>query len=574
MRFIFIFLLFSSTSFSQENPISLNQEGFFANGIKKAVLSGRILTDTFYVVNLSKNDTVFIGRPGDPISSRNSTLVCRIMEFSAVSKPGQYYIYVPGIGNSYIFPINNQPLKNTAISSLKGFYFQRVSVTLEPQYAGQWARPAGHPDNKVEIHPSAATAKRPAGTIISSPGGWYDAGDYNKYIVNSGITMGTLLSAYEDFPAYFDSLKTIIPESGNKLPDIIDEIIVNLRWMLTMQDPDDGGVYHKCTNASFDGMVMPGVTKLPRYVVQKSTAATLDFSAVTSQASRILKKFSKLIPGLADSCRKASIAAYDWAILHNNVLYEQNAMNKNFKPEVTTGAYGDGQLWDEWAWASAELFITTKEQRYADKWKSIENKKPGLASWSNVAMAGILSLIRNAKSLPSSFSSSNNQLRQYIISFADSLINNESQNAFGTVMGGSRKDFEWGSNAVASNQGIVCINAYLISKDKKYLEAALSNADYILGRNATGYCFLTGAGTRSTRKPHHRPSFADGISDPVPGLLAGGPNPGKQDKCNYAFSEPETTYLDEDCSYASNEIAINWNAPLVYLLNGLNYLYH
>ena len=141
-------------------------------------------------------------------------------------------------------------------------------------------------------------------------------------------------------------------------------------------------------------------------------------------------------------------------------------------------------------------------------------------------------------------------------------------------MGGSRKDFEWGSNAVASNQGIVCIDAYLISKDKKYLEAALSNADYILGRNAAGYCFLTGAGTRSTRKPHHRPSFADGISDPVPGLLAGGPNPGKQDKCNYAFSEPETTYLDEDCSYASNEIAINWNAPLVYLLNGLNYLYH
>ena len=117
MRFIFIFLLLSSTSFSQENPISLNQEGFFANGIKKAVLSGRILTDTFYVVNLSKNDTVFIGRPGDPISSRNSTLVCRIMEFSAVSKPGQYYIYVPGIGNSYIFPINNQPLKNNLLTT-------------------------------------------------------------------------------------------------------------------------------------------------------------------------------------------------------------------------------------------------------------------------------------------------------------------------------------------------------------------------------------------------------------------------------------------------------------------------
>ena len=134
---------------------------------------------------------------------------------------------------------------------MKGFYFQRVSTPLESKYAGPWARPAGHPDDKVEVHPSATSTQLPAGTIISSPGGWYDAGDYNKYVVNSGITMGTLLSAYEDFPAYFDTLNTNIPESGNRLPDILDEVLVNLRWMLTMQDPGDGGVYHKCTNASF-----------------------------------------------------------------------------------------------------------------------------------------------------------------------------------------------------------------------------------------------------------------------------------------------------------------------------------
>ena len=141
------------------------------------------------------------------------------------------------------------------------------------------------------------------------------------------------------------------------------------------------------------------------------------------------------------------------------------------------------------------------------------------------------------------------------------------------MIGGSTKDFVWGSNAVAANQGILLVNAFLITKDKKYLDGALSNADYILGRNATGYCFLTGSGTHSTMDPHHRPSVADGIKDPVPGLLAGGPNPGKQDGCQYLFSEPETTYLDANCSYASNEIAINWNAPLVYLLNALESLY-
>ena len=84
--------------------------------------------------------------------------------------------------------------------------------------------------------------------------------------------------------------------------------------------------------------------------------------------------------------------------------------------------------------------------------------------------------------------------------------------------------------------------------------------------------FVTGIGTNSTMHPHHRQSVADNITDPVPGLLAGGPNPGKQDKCIYDFNEPETTYADIDCSYASNEIAINWNAPLVYVANAIEAL--
>ncbi|HSC38494.1 MAG TPA: glycoside hydrolase family 9 protein, partial [Chitinophagaceae bacterium] len=124
----------------------------------------------------------------------------------------------------------------------------------------------------------------------------------------------------------------------------------------------------------------------------------------------------------------------------------------------------------------------------------------------------------------------------------------------------------------AANQAIVLINAWFITKDRKYIDQALGNLDYLLGRNATGYCFVTGIGSRSTRHPHHRPSVADGIDDPVPGLLAGGPNPGRQDHCPYEFAEPETAYSDTDCAYASNEVAINWNAPLVYLANAMEAL--
>jgi endoglucanase len=139
-------------------------------------------------------------------------------------------------------------------------------------------------------------------------------------------------------------------------------------------------------------------------------------------------------------------------------------------------------------------------------------------------------------------------------------------------MGQSKRDFIWGSNSVAANQGVLLVNAYLLSGDRKYIDGALTNADYILGRNATGYCFITGLGSKSTMHPHHRQSVADGVDDPVPGLLAGGPNPGRQDHTEYAFTEPETAYNDNSGAYASNEIAINWNAPAAYLFNAIEAL--
>ena len=109
------------------------------------------------------------------------------------------------------------------------------------------------------------------------------------------------------------TLKTNIPESNDDVPDILNEALYNIRWMLTMQDPNDGGVYHKCTNAKFDAMIMPDKATEKRYVVQKSTAATLDFAAVCAQASRIFSKYKKQFPGLADSCLNAAVKAWQWA---------------------------------------------------------------------------------------------------------------------------------------------------------------------------------------------------------------------------------------------------------------------
>ncbi len=564
-------LLSCFSAASQTNNIAINQLGYYIYAPKTAVVLNTPGAKYFYVISTDKKDTAFKGSLGAEQQSEYSSTKTNIADFSGLQKAGTYTVNVPGAGTSYPFAINNNALHTVSVGLLKGFYYQRVSMPLDEKYAGKWHRPAGHPDNEVLVHPSAAGDKRPAGTVISTPGGWYDAGDYNKYVVNSGISTGTLLSAYEDFNTYFDTLNTTIPESSNHLPDILDEALYNIRWMLTMQDPNDGGVYNKCTNAAFDGMVMPGVTKLPRYVVAKGTAATLDFAAVMAQASRITKRMGKYLPGFSDSCLRAAEYAWKWAIQNPSLTYDQNAINKQYEPKITTGGYGDGRFGDEWFWAACELFITTKNHQYFDTVNKGINMPFSIPSWASVHALGYYTLIRNEKDIPAYTPVDVAPVKQRLVIFADSLVAGGNK-AFKTVMGQSKRDFIWGSNAVAANQGITLINAYLISKDRKYLDASLTNLDYILGRNATGYCFVTGFGTKSTMHPHHRQSVADGIDEPVPGLLAGGPNPGRQDHTTYTFTEPETAYNDDNGAYASNEIAINWNAPAVYLANAIEAL--
>ena len=573
ISFFVSLLIITSNCFAQvTDRIKLNQEGFYPEAPKIAVVTGDVQAEKFYVTTTNLRDTVFTGILSAVRQSQYSSTKTRIADFSLFSKTGSFVVCVPGVGNSYVFEIDNDVNRNVGIALLKGFYFQRASMPLDEKYAGKWHRSEGHPDTKVYVHPSAASAARPAGTVISTPGGWYDAGDYNKYIVNSGITMGTLLSAYEDFPGYFKSLKTNIPVSADAVPDILNEAIYNLRWMLTMQDPNDGGVYHKCTNAAFDGMVMPGVTQAKRYVVQKGTAATLDFAAVTSQASRILKSFEKELPGLSDSCIAASKKAWGWALKNPDVAYNQNELNKQFKPKITTGAYGDNHFSDEWMWAAAELFITTGEKKFFDTVKNHMDDKVSLPNWHDVAMLGYYSLLRNKDHFPSYTNATLGTMKQRILDIANDYIQHVGANAFLTVMGQTKYDFTWGGNSNAANQGILLINAYLLTHDKKYVDYALTNLDYLLGRNATGYCFITGIGSKSPMNPHHRQSVSDGVTDPVPGLLVGGPNPGMQDHCHYDFTEPETAYSDISCAYASNEIAINWNAPAVYLANAIEAL--
>ena len=356
------------------------------------------------------------------------------------------------------------------------------------------------------------------------------------------------------------------------MPDLLQEALWNLRWMLTMQDPSDGGVYHKLTEPRFEGFVSPVEARSPRYVVQKSTAAALDFAAVMAQASRVLRSFESRLPELADSALTAAVHAWSWARHHPDVFYDQERLNQQFEPHIETGTYGDRDVRDEFIWAATELGVTTRQDSFFTAVPVFPDSSAPLPNWRQVRTLAYYTLARFRAGLPPAVAGDRARLERTLMRAADDLMQSASRTAYGTLMGGRAADFIWGSNSVAANQGIALVVAYRLTGDPSYLRHALSNLDYLLGRNATGYSFVTGLGSRTPLHPHHRPSAADGIDAPVPGLLVGGPNPGRQDGCAYPVTAPDKAYVDDVCAYASNEVAINWNAPLVYLAAALEAL--
>jgi len=492
-------------------------------------------------------------------------------DISAVKTPGTYRLFRGGESVGTPIVVGKNVYADLVKASLKWFYYQRSSMALEPQYAGKWARAAGHMDDHVIIYGTdKVTGGKGAGKTIKSARGWYDAGDYGKYIVNSGITVWTLLEIYENFPKYADSLTWNIPREFPKYPELLEEVRYNLDWMLTMQDKD-GGVYHKVSTLRFSGSVLPENDKDARYAIIKNLTATLDFAGVMAQASVVYRNIDK---AYADKMLKAAEKAYAWAKKNPTAFYKQPA-------DVQTGSYAPGNEdgKDEFRWAAAELFRATKKKNYQDDLKGNAFTANG-AWWGDLNMlAAIRVALDSADFEPG------------LVAEAKKVVMNEANNlrAVGDTSAYRLPAFpwswNWGSNSAMANNGMVLVHAYLLTGDRSYLDGAQQCLDYLLGKNPMDITYVTGFGYRSPRNPHHRPSESDMVDDPVPGMLVGGPHLGKQDinldgkenwKCpNYAAADkPALAYLDNRCSYATNEVAINWNAPLAYLAAALEAIYN
>ncbi len=458
--------------------------------------------------------------------------------------------------------VSERPYQDIAKSSLRLFYLIRSGIAIEQ--GGTYNRPLGHPDTHVLVHPSAATEQRPAGTVISSPYGWYDAGDYNKYVVNSAFSIGLMFAAYEQQRDYFVRLVTDIPESSNQTPDLLDEMMFNLKWLLTMQDPDDGGVYHKLTTPNFEGFVMPTECHQTRYVVAKSVTATLDFAAVMADAARLFAPYQMDYPNFSDQAQKAAERAYQWAKEHPTAFYRQEQLKD---PAVTTGTYGDGNARDEFFWAASALYRLTNKPVYLEDAREYQPRQFSTPSWGNVAALGAFEWLMNKQQ-----TDMYDLMKTQLMDYCEAAIKDVETSCFQSPFGNKPRDFGWGCLAEhCCCQAMVLLMADQLTGTTNYRRYALQNADYLLGRNATGYCYVTGFGDKSPLHPHHRISAADQVEAPFPGMLVGGPNPGQQDKKDmhnavYPSSYPDESYIDDAESYASNEIAINWNASLVAFL--------
>jgi endoglucanase len=538
--------------------ILINQVGFSPSAVKIALI--RVDAEKFEIVEVSSGKVVFTGRLGIPEYWSFSGDSVRVADFSPVTTPGRYRLCLAGTTScSAEFIIGKNVYNDLAKASIKAFYFNRSGFRITQEFGTKWARFAGHPDTAVIIHESAASTKRPAGTVISIPGGWYDAGDYNKYIVNSGITTYTLLLFYQLYPEYCNSLILNIPESSNNIPDVVDELLYNLNWMLTMQDPDDGGVYHKLTNKEFGGFEMPDMAKESRDVVQKTTAATLDFVSVMAMASRVFENNgNEQLRNLSERCHVAAGKAMKWAEAHPDILYRQ-------PQDIKTGEYGDKRLDDELFWAKVELSLTGNDPSLLEA-IDVKKLKVETPSWNQVEMLGIISLALSENPV---FIKRKNEASAVLIAFADTLLAKYKSSAYHV----SLDYFRWGSNSDVANQAMLKLIALKLSGDKQFMAAIQSDVDYILGRNATAFCFVTGFGDHSPMHIHHRPSAADGVPEPVPGFLAGGPNTNVLNDCGEAVKRslfPAKSYIDSDCSYSTNEIAINWNAPLFFMMGAMD----
>ncbi len=563
------------------NP-RVNQIGYLPNGVKLA--SYKTAKTAPQTWQLKQNGKVI---------ARGKTSIARLdassgdhlqqIDFSTVSAKGAGFTVTVGPDTSHAFSISPSVFRAPLYDALKYFYHNRSGIAIDTQFTGggrtsfasdsKWARAAGHvnrAENKGDFNVPCWTGT--CQYALDVPKGWYDAGDHGKYVVNGGISVWTLLNMFER-GLYWGSTTRLgdgqlnIPESANGIPDVLDEVRWELEFMLAMQVPvghtKAGMVHHKVHDVAWTGLPLaPDQDPRQRALVPPSTAATLNLAATAAQAARIWKD---LDPAFSTKCLQAAKTAWDAALLNPADLYRGGY-------DTGGGAYDDDKVGDDFYWAAVELYLTTNDDRYVPTIDAHPITHSNF-NWANTELAGLMSM---ATVITPATVSRRASAQQKIIAIADKHLSTQATSGYGTPL--ALAEYEWGSNNGVTNKLMLMGLAYHFSKNRNYANGVTKGMDYLFGRNTFSTSYVTGEGTTTVRHPHHR--FWAAVLKPEfplapPGALSGGPNAGLQDpvaKVQLAtcVDKPATCWMDDIHAYSVNEITINWNAPLAWLLDFQN----
>jgi endoglucanase len=546
----------SKTSAAGAGGIYLNQIGFLPDHPKIATVSAG--TSSFLVRSLKDNSVAFRSTLTPQRQDNASGDTVRLSDFSPLKVPGEYRIELDTGVKSDSFPIRNDVYDHALLIMMRSFYRQRCGYDVN--LGGGYAHPKCHME--AAFHASSGKTGR-----CNISGGWHDAGDYGRYIVNAGITTGTLLWAWELYGASLKDFALRIPESGGKVPDFLAEIQWNLQWMLSLQD-SDGGVWQKQSRDDFCSFIMPQNELGPNYVIgtgfapYKSTCATADLAAVMAIAARC---YSSYAPAFSQHCLKAARAAWNWCQNNPSVLFKNPA-------GIHTAEFGDSDCHDELLWATAELWRTTGDATFRQVFlgmlpQPLSAITVDVPSSTQVSSLGYWSY---ALARREGTGAAIAAIQQATLKTGRKFVRQSLDNGYGNSL--ALEDYVGASNSVAANHSLLLLIANQFEPDSSYLDCAVNNLHYLLGRNCLGMSWVTQLGSYSLQHPHHRPSVADNIVAPWPGLLSNGPNADPADPISKALPRqaPMRMYVDDERAYSCNEPTINCNAPLVFVLAALH----
>ena len=499
----------------------------------------------------------------------------QLVDFSSFKAAGQGYKLKVGAEESFPFDVGSNIYSQLKLDALSYFYQTRSGIEIRADLVQDpsLARPAGPSDKNVKCGKQAG-----CDYSLDVSGGWYDAGDHGKYVVNGGISLWTLLNQAEraitlgsSFADFGDG-KLRVPEKGNNVPDLLDEARWELEFFLKMQVPPGkplaGMVHHKMHDVEWTALgVAPHEDKQQRVLFKPSTAATLNLAATAAQAARLWRRVDA---AFSVKCQQAAETAWAAAKANPKLL-----ASKELKGG---GAYDDAKVDDEFYWAAAELFLSTGKAEYkqfieaSPFHKRLRMDAGGHTSsmnWADTDALGTISLAVG----PANDAALQSLARKQLTAGADEYLKVMAGQGFRTPLKpNAAGQYVWGSNSFVINNLIVVALAYDFTKQQKYLDGVATGMDYLLGRNPLGQSYVTGYGEKPLQNPHHRfwahQANAKYPKAP-PGILSGGPNSSIEDPYAKAAGlkgcAPERCFVDHIEAWSVNEITINWNAPLAWV---------